>query len=41
MVREQECVPDDPLLAEQYRPQFKSYRQLRSMLVHRHNQQNP
>ena len=40
MVREQECVPDDPLLAEQYRPQIKSYRQLRSMLVHRHNQQN-
>jgi xylulokinase len=41
MVREQECVPDDPLLAEQYRPQIESYRQLRSMLVHRHNQQNP
>jgi xylulokinase len=41
MVREQECVSDDPLLAEQYKEQCKSYRQLRSMLVHRHNQQNP
>jgi xylulokinase len=40
MVREQQCVPDDPFLAEQYRPQFNSYRQLRSMLVRRHNQQN-
>jgi xylulokinase len=40
MVREQEYVPDDTLLAEQYRPQIKSYRQLRSTLVHRHNQQN-
>ena len=41
MVREQECVSDDPLLAEQYREQCTSYRQLRSLLVHRHNQQNP
>jgi hypothetical protein len=41
MVREQECFPDDPLLAEQYTPQIKSYRQFRSMLVHRPNQNNP
>ena len=41
MVREQECVPDDSLLAEQYSPQIESYRQFRSMLVHRRNQDNP
>jgi xylulokinase len=41
MVREQECFPDDPLLTEQYTPQIKSYRQFRSMLVHRPNQNNP
>lgn len=41
MVREQECVPHDPLLAEQYAPQIKSYRQFRSNLVRRTNQINP
>lgn len=41
MVREQECIPDDPLLTEQYRMQIKSYRQLRSMLVHRHDEKPP
>jgi xylulokinase len=41
MVREQECVPHDPLLAEQYTPQIERYRQFRSLLVHRPNQNNP
>jgi len=40
MVREKECVPDDPLLAQEYAPQIAGYRQLRSMLVHRPNQRN-
>jgi len=41
MVREQQCVAGDPLLAEQYQPQIEKYRQLRSMLVHRHKRESP
>ncbi len=37
MVREQKCISDEPLLAEQYSPQIESYRQLRTVLVHRNN----
>ena len=39
MVREKECVSPDWALEEEYRPQVESYRQLRSMLVHRHNRE--
>ncbi len=39
MVREKECVSPDRALEEEYRPQVESYRQLRSMLVHRHNRE--
>ncbi|MFZ0393902.1 MAG: FGGY-family carbohydrate kinase [Terracidiphilus sp.] len=41
MVREQECVPPDPLLAEEYLPQIEGYRHFRSMLVHRPHHNNP
>ncbi len=39
MVREKECVSPDRALEEEYRSQVQSYRQLRSMLVHRYNQE--
>jgi sugar (pentulose or hexulose) kinase len=41
MVSEKECVPDDNFLTQEYLPQIKNYRQLRSMLVHRPNQRTP
>jgi xylulokinase len=40
MVREQNCVLPDPVLAEQYQSQIERYRQLRSMLVHPHHQKH-
>ena len=39
MVREKECVSPDRALEEEYRPQVQSYRELRSMLVHRYNRE--
>ena len=39
MVREKESVRADPFLARQYARQFANYRQFRSALVHRHNQE--
>jgi xylulokinase len=40
MVREQDCVHPDPLLAAQYRSQVERYRQLRSMLVQPYHQEH-
>jgi xylulokinase len=40
MVREQDCVIADPFLSEQYGQQFRQYRHLRSLLVHRGHPQN-
>ena len=41
MVHEQECIPHDPLLAEDYMPQIERYRHFRSTLVHRPHYNNP
>jgi hypothetical protein len=40
MVREENCIEADPLLAEQYSAQIEAYRHVRSSLVHHHPPQH-
>lgn len=40
MVREENCIEADPLLAEQYSAQIEAYRHVRSGLVHHHPPQH-